>query len=122
MSLCESKIHTTLLKAFDISGIANKDAIEEAVLAEILKQVAADRGDDKKCDGDCPNDKLDKCMLTISVLFYREKIADNLQIDAYRDDDGHVSYRAKLSKGDAAKIKVGSSCDCVRRHRQVKWL
>jgi len=119
MPSCDDKIHSTTLKEIDISGVA-KDAIEEAVLAQILNQVVADRAkQDKQCSGDCPNGK--KCTTMISVLYYREKIADKLVIDAYRDDDDQVSYRVQLPASVATQITVGSYCFCAQRKRPKVW-
>jgi hypothetical protein len=75
MAECEPRPFTTTLKPFDISGFS-KEKIEEAVLGEILRQVAADRAAKKiSCVVDTCPQKSDNCAVIVSADTYKE-IAD----------------------------------------------
>jgi hypothetical protein len=71
MAECDPRPFNTTLKPFDISGFS-KEKIEEAVLGEILRQIAADREDKRNtCIGDCPHEN-ERCTLMIPAETYSE--------------------------------------------------
>jgi hypothetical protein len=120
MPYCESNLHTTPLNGFELKGIPASD-IEAAVLAEILKQVIADReANNKPCGGDCYNNETEKCKANIPGFFY-DQIKAKLSSKAYLDDDGKPTVDVILNASAAATISIGSSCECLLKKQKKVW-
>ena len=112
MPTCENKLETTVLKPFELKGIPS-GKIEAAVLAEILRQVIADRkakGTD--CNGDCYY-KGEACTASIPALVYGEKVEKKLWTKVYLNKKGKLRFKVKLEAKDAAAISIGSECECL---------